>query len=212
MNFNFLVENIIDNKDIYTVNELKDYVIWVTNIKNLPTVKQQIQKNKLYQQGARVLVPVFDAPNNEITDKAKELVNINGENVIKSIKELRTWAQDNVTPERKKELGIKEVDTYLINSTKSGLSLGAGLSLGVSKALIEAYSKGILVMPKSTYIKYTNYVYDILGRKLHIIIRNEEYKDFKKIAEWRQIKAYKEFFQFNDKEVEQDWGGIIDEL
>ena len=110
--FKLLVENVIDNKDIYTVDELKDYEIWETNIKNLPVIKKQIQKDGLYQQGARILVPVFDTPDNEITDKIKELININGDSIIKTIKELRVWAKDNITPERKKELEIKEDDTY----------------------------------------------------------------------------------------------------
>lgn len=208
MNFKALVENIIDSKDIYTIDELKSYRIWETNIKNLPTIKKQIKEDGLYAAGVRVLVPIFDAPDNEITNKTKELVNINGENVIKAIKELRAWAQDNITPERKKELGIKEDDSYIVNSTKPGLGLA------VSKALVEAYSKGVLVVPVSTFKEHrlTSYVYDTMGQKLHIIIHSLEYKDFKKISGWRNINAYKEFYQFDDKETEEDWGDVISGL
>lgn len=209
MNFKQLVENIIDSKDIYTIDELKNYKIWETNIKNLPTIKNQIKKDGLYAAGVRVLVPIFDAPDNEITDKIKELIRVNGDSIIKTIKELRAWAQDNITPERKKELGIKEDDSYIVNSTKPGLGLA------VSKALVEAYSKGILVVPISTFKEHrlTSYVYDTIGQKLQIIIHNLEYKDFRKISlGWRLIKAYKEFYQFNDKEVEQEWGDIVSGL
>jgi hypothetical protein len=206
--FKLLVENVIDSKDIYTIDELKDYEIWQTNIKNLPVIKKQIQKDSLYQQGARILVPVFDTPDNEITDKIKELININRDSIIKTIKELRVWAKDNITPKRKKELGIKEDDTYIKNSTEPGLGLGT------AKTFVEAYSTGILIIPESLSINRKNlhYVHDRIGQKLSISIPNQEYKDFKKIAGWRKIKAYKEFFQFNDKEVEQGWGDIVSGL
>lgn len=206
--FKLLVENVIDSKDIYTVDELKDYEIWETNIKNLPVIKKQIQKDGLYQQGARILVPVFDTPENEITDKIKELIKVNGDSVIKAIKELRVWAKDNITPERKKELGIEEDDTHIRNSTEPGLSLGT------AKTFVETYAKSILVIPESLSVhgKNLHYVHDRIGQKLSISIWYQEYKDFKKIAEWRKIKAYKEFFQFNDKEVEQEWGDIVSEL
>jgi hypothetical protein len=208
MYFKTLVENIIDNKDIYTVDELKNYVIWETNIKNLPIVRKAIKKDGSYKAGARILVPVFDTPDNEITDKIKELININGDGIIKTIKELRIWAKDNITPERKKELGIEEDDSYIKNSTEPGLGLA------VAKALVESYSKGILIIPKSLriYRKNLHYVHDRIGQKLSISIPKQEYKDFKKIAGWRKIKAYKEFFQFNDKEVEQGWGDIVSGL
>ena len=144
----------------------------------------------------------------EITDKIKELININRDSIIKTIKELRVWAKDNITPERKKELGIKEDDTYIKNSTEPGLGLGT------AKTFVEAYSTGILIIPESLSINRKNlhYVHDRIGQKLSISIPNQEYKDFKKIAGWRKIKAYKEFFQFNDKEVEQGWGDIVSGL
>lgn len=209
MYFKQLVENIIDNKDIYTVDELKDYDIWETSIKNLPTVKKLIQKDGLYQQGARILVPVFDTPDNEITEKIKELIDINGDGIIKTIKELRIWAKDNITPERKKELGYEEDDSYIKNSTEPGLGLA------LAKALVESYSKGILIIPKSLriYRKNLHYVYDRIGNKLSISIPNQEYKDFKKIAGWRKINAYKEYFEYNvDKDVQQAWGRALNVL
>lgn len=203
MNFKLLVENIID-KDVFTIDELKDYAIWETSIVNLPIVKKTIMRDSLYEAGARVLVPVFDAPDNEITKKIKELININGDRIIKTIKELRVWARDNITPERKKELGLEEDDTYIKNSTEPGLGLG------LAKALVEAYSKGILIIPRDIYKMNSHYVYDNLGPKMSI--PNQNYKDFNKICGWRNIKLYKEFFQFNDKEVEQQWGDVVSGL
>lgn len=206
MNFKQIVENIIDNKDIYTVDELKDCAIWETNIKNLPKVKKRIKEDGLYDAGARVLVPIFEAPDNEVTEKIKELVIANGEQIIKTIKELRVWAKDNVTPERKKELGYRENDTYIKNSAEPGLGLG------IAKALVEAYSKGLLIMPRDAYKNNTTYVFDNLGNRLNISIPNQNYKDFKKICEWRKIKAYKEFFEFDDRETEDTWGDVVSGL
>lgn len=209
MYFKQLVEDIINNKDIYTVDELRNYVIWVTNIKNLISIRKTIKKDGLYEAGARILVPVFDTPDNEVTEKTKELININGENMIKSIKDLRIWAKDNITPERKKELGYENDGTYSYIKK----SLEPGLSLALAKALVEAYSKGILVIPRSVHINNTHYVHDNLGQKLHMIIYNQDYKEFKKIAGWRNINTYKEYFEYSvDKDVEQVWRRALDVL
>jgi hypothetical protein len=210
MYFKTLVENIIDNKDIYTVDELKNYVIWETNIKNLPIVRKAIKKDGSYKAGARILVPIFDTPDNEITEKIKELININGEQIIKTIKELRIWAKDNITPERKKELGYKEDDSYIKNSAEPGLGLQ------IAKTLVEAYSKGLLVAPLDVFKDPTTNVFDNIGNRLdmlNIYIPIQNYKDFKKICEWRNINAYKEYFEYNvDKDVERVWGRALDVL
>jgi hypothetical protein len=48
---------------------------------------------------------------------------------------------------------------------------------------------------------------------LNIYIPIQNYKDFKKICEWRKIKAYKEYFEYNvDKDVERVWGRALDVL
>lgn len=208
MHFKTLVENIIDSKDIYTVDELKDYVVWETSIKNLSKVKKRIKTDGLYDAGARVLVPVFNTPDNEITEKIKELINVNDVgDLIKNIRELRIWAQDNITPERKKELGYNDDDTLIKNSTKPGLGLA------LAKSLVEGYSKGLLIIPRSTYKTNTHYVHDNLGNRLNISIPNQEYKTFKKISQWRKIDAYKEYFEYNvDRDVQQVWGRALDVL
>lgn len=207
MNFKVLVENIINEKDLYTVRDLKGYRIWETNIKNLPIIKKEIKKDGLYSAGVRVLVPVFETKDNEITDKIKELININGDNIVKTIRELRDWAKNNITPERKKELGYEDDDTFVVNSTQPGLGLA------LAKTLVESYSKGFLVAPLRSFTghRLTSYVFN-LRDKLNSSIINVEYKDFVKISNWRKIDVYKEFHQFNDKEVEQEWGDIISEL
>lgn len=208
MCFKQLVEDIINNKDIYTVDELRNYVIWETSIKNLSKVKKRIKTDGLYDAGARVLVPVFNTPDDEIAEKIKELINVNDVgDLIKNIRELRIWAQDNITPERKKELGYNDDDTLIKNSTKPGLGLA------LAKSLVEAYSKGLLIIPRSVYKNNSNYVYDNLGNRLNISIPNQNYKDFKKISEWRKINAYKEYFEYNvDKDVQQAWGRALDVL
>ena len=213
MNFKTLVENVLEDRDVYTVESLLSYSIWDAYVVRLPDIKKYIKKDGMYKRGARVIVPVFKPDDeNEVTLKAKELIAINGTNLIQSIKRLREWSMKNLTEERIKELGYDD------KSDRYSFYPLAGLRLGVAKNIIEKDTYGFLIIPakergidgKSPFS--TTYVYDMC-HALSAHIRSIPYRDFVMRSKRNNIDEYKTFSEYNiDKETEENWGDILSEL
>jgi hypothetical protein len=88
MKFKTLFENMVGEKDTYTLEELKNYKIWESNISFLPDIKKYIKRKGFYNHGIRVIVPVLHETN-EVEAKAKEIVEQNDPlSLIVNIKKL----------------------------------------------------------------------------------------------------------------------------
>ncbi len=213
MKFETLFENMVGGKDTYTLEELKNYKIWESNIFFLPDVKKYFKRKGFYNHGARVIVPVLQETN-EVEAKAKEIIEQNGSrNLIGNIKKLRAWTKENVSVNRIRELGLNR------SGPSDSPTPHNELSLYNAKNLIERYSKGYLIIPKemtrppkAQQIGYgTEGVYD-MNREIGVSNSNIHYNIFVKIND--DIALFKNFSEYKtlDKETEQAWGDVLDEL
>jgi hypothetical protein len=212
MKLKTLFENMVGEKDIYTFSELKNYKIWDSNIAYLPKVKKYIKKKGLYNHGARVIVPVL-YQTNEIEAKAKEIVEENDPlSLISNIKKLRAWTKENVSVNRIRELGLNQT------GPSDAPARYMELSLYHAKNLIEMYSKGYLIipeeitrLPKATEVGYHSGTVYNMNLEIFVHCSSIPYSSFEKINQG--IALFKNFSEYKiDKETEQAWGDVLDEL
>jgi len=212
MKFKTLFENMVDEKDTYTLDELKNYKIWDANIAYLPQVKKYIKRKGFYNHGARVIVPVLQETN-EVEAKAKEIVEQNDPlSLIGNIKKLRAWVKENISINRIRELGLSQSGPY---SSPTGFN---NLSLYHAKNLIEMYSKGYLVipiemtrLPKASQVGYHVSSIPNMNIEIGVYCKDIPNSSFEKVNE--VITHFKNFSEYKiDKETEQAWGDVLDEL
>jgi len=213
MKFKTLFENMVGEKDTYTLNELKNYRIWDANVAYLPQIKKYIKKKGFYNHGARVVIPVLQETN-EVEVKAKEIVEKNNPlSLISNIKELRAWVKETLSVNRIRELGLNQSGPYDSSSRSNELSLYH------AKNLIEIYSKGYLVipiemtrLPKAPQIGYRSESIPNMNIEIGVYCKDMPNSSFEKINEG--ITHFKNFSEYKtlDKETEQAWGDVLDEL
>jgi hypothetical protein len=212
MKFKTLFENMVDEKDTYTLDELKNYKIWDANIAYLPQVKKYIKRKGFYNHGARVIVPVLQETN-EVEAKAKEIVEQNDPlSLIGNIKKLRAWVKENISINRIRELGLNQSGPY---SSPAGFN---DLSLYHAKNLTEKYSKGYLIipkkitrLPKATQVGYNSSTVYNMNLEIGVLCSTMSDFDFQKINQ--DVALFKDFSEYKiDRETEQAWGEVLDEL
>jgi hypothetical protein len=213
MKFKTLFENMVGEKDIYTLDELKNYRIWDANVAYLPQIKKYIKKKGFYNHGARVVIPVLQETN-EVEVKAKEIIEQNdSRNLIGNIKKLRAWTKENVSVNRLRELGLNR------SGPSDSPTPYNELSLYHAKNLIEKYSKGYLIMPvkmthlpKASQIGYRSESIPNMNIEIGVYCKDMSNNSFQKINEG--ITHFKNFSEYKtlDKETEQAWGDVLDEL
>jgi hypothetical protein len=212
MKFQTLFENMVGEKDTYTLEELKNYKIWESNIYFLPDVKKYIKRKGFYNHGARVIVPLLQETN-EVEAKAKEIIEQNdSRNLIGNIKKLRAWTKENVPAQRLQKLGLNR------SGPSDSPTRYNELSLYNAKNLIEKYSKGYLIipeemtrLPKSQLLGPRNPVPN-MNLEIDVFCKDIPYSSFVKIND--DITHFKNFSEYKtlDKETEQAWGDVLDEL
>ena len=213
MKFKTLFENMVGEKDTYTLEELKNYKIWESNISFLPDIKKYIKRKGFYNHGIRVIVPVLHETN-EVEAKAKEIVEQNDPlSLIGNIKKLRAWTKENVSVNRLRELGLNR------SGPSDSPTPYNELSLYHAKNLIEMYSKGYLIipeeitrLPKATEVGYHSGTVYNMNLEIYVHCRSMPYSSFAKIN--NDVTHFKNFSEYKtlDKETEQAWGNVLDEL
>jgi hypothetical protein len=213
MKFKTLFENMVEEKDTYTLDELKNYRIWEANIAYLPLIKKYIKRKGFYNHGARVIVPVLHE-SNEVEAKAKEIIEQNTPtNLIGNIKKLRAWTKENVSVDRLRELRLNQSGPYDSPTRHNELSLYH------AKNLIEMYSRGYLIipieitrLPKASQVGYHVSSIPNMNIEIGVHCKDMPNSSFEKINEG--IAHFKNFSEYKtlDKETEQAWGNVLDEL
>jgi hypothetical protein len=212
MKFKTLFENIVKEKDTYTLEELKNYKIWDANIAYLPKVKKYIKKKGLYNHGARVIIPALQETN-KVEAKAKEIVEQNDPlSFIGNIKKLRAWTKENVSVQILQDLRLNQP-----GPSDSPVQYNK-LSLYHAKKIIERYSKGYLIipkkitrLPKAPQVGYNSSTVYNMNLEIDVLCSTMSDFDFQKINQ--DVALFKNFSEYKiDKETEQAWGDVLDEL
>jgi len=209
MNFNLLVEEALnEHGDIYTADEItiSGFSAWEASVKKMNIIQRYLKKKGYYKMGIRGLIPDIE-PRNEIEQKAKEMLKEDpnlGFYELQSV--LSRWIAADLSPERKSEL----YNEYKKKGFRSPLIVA-----------VKILFFGLIVIPyKKSESKKEYWQRQELMDKLVVGLKNagtwpRHYvnlhlkKDLEELG-ITQFKVYKEYSL--DKETEQDWGGIIDEL
>jgi len=202
MNFNRLYESVVgEYKDIYTIKEiLKNYTKWEVSARKMKDIVRLLRQKGYYKLGIRGLVPDVE-PRNEIEQKAKELVATPNFEFWRAHSELTEWIKNNLTQKQK----TKIYQQYGISS------MGA-----IENIALKIFTYGLIIFPP----EFGEGSYE---REKEIKLKlNEDLKSIfvgshfayleKDTKDWgiTQFKVYKEYNL--DKETEQAWGGVINEL
>jgi hypothetical protein len=172
-----------------------------------PTTAKNIQKylinSKLYDEGVKILIPIVTA-SNVILQKAKEIADNDPSNIIANVKALRSWAQNNVSDKRLKELGYK-------SDSSNASHYGKSLSLAIAKTISEIFIKNYIAIPNQVLKKYfsdslhefTNKLYENVGE---YSVRQLKLPSFDNIQ-------YKEYNPYNlTKQSKDMFGGILNAI
>ena len=149
MSFRNFYKLVLENEEIYTANDFKDYTFVMVHRLDIKNIQKYLVNSNLYEEGVKILVPIVTDPNNEVLEKAKEISEENPSNLISNIKALRIWAKDNVSDERLIELGLRDPDRE-----KSSYRLEVGLPLAPAKTISEIFVKNYIVTPNSVLKKH----------------------------------------------------------
>ena len=207
MNFKALVESVIDEHgDIYTIEELFTMSKWEVSAIRIKDIQRMLRQKGYYKMGIRGLVPDVEL-RNEIELKAKELFASTPKFEYWRVhSELTKWVETSLPKERYTEI-------YREHGEKS---MGAPI-----KVALKVLTYSLIIFPEKFASSTRGRDYDRekeIKEELHkdlksMFIGSHFALDFRKeVEEWgiTQFKVYKEYNL--DKETEQAWGSVLNEL
>ena len=147
MSFRNFYKLVLENEEIYTANDFKDYTFVMVHRLDIKNIQKYLVNSNLYEEGVKILVPIVTDPNNEVLQKAKQIAEEDPSNLISNIKALRAWVKENVSDERLKELHLKD-------DNSDATYYGHSLSLATAKTISEIFVKNYIVTPNSVLKKH----------------------------------------------------------